>query len=98
MCRRAPQLQGFQRDQSAMLPQRFDRMPHDPTPPVLSILMPVRNEGGSLSIMLKVLPPLIGTSYEILVIYDDLQDTSIPSGESAQAENPKVRMVHNRLG
>lgn len=66
--------------------------------PVLSILMPVRNEAGSLSIMLKVLPPLIGTSYEILVVHDDLEDTSIPAAESARADNPKVRVVHNNLG
>ena len=65
--------------------------------PVLSIIMPVRNEGGSLSIMLKVLPPLIGTSYEILIVHDDQEDTSLPAAESARADNPKVRVVHNRL-
>ena len=70
----------------------------DQTDPVLSIIMPVRNEGGSLSIMLKVLPPLIGTSYEILVVHDDLEDTSVPAAESARADNPKVRVVHNSLG
>lgn len=70
----------------------------DQSDPVLSILMPVRNEAGSLSIMLKVLPPLIGVPYEILVIHDDLDDTSIPAAESARADNPLVRVVHNGLG
>jgi dolichol-phosphate mannosyltransferase len=70
----------------------------DQSHPVLSIIMPVRNEGGSLSIMLKVLPPLIGTSYEILIVHDDQEDTSLPAAESARADNPKVRVVHNRLG
>lgn len=66
--------------------------------PILTILLPVRNEAGSLSVMLRVLPPLIGTSYEILVIHDDTEDTSVPQAETARAANPKVRIVHNVLG
>ena len=79
------------RPEPFMLPNSSNARPHqgaddpgippgipmtDQTDPVLSIIMPVRNEGGSLSIMLKVLPPLIGTSFEILVVHDDLEDTA----------------------
>ncbi len=47
------------------------------TAPTLSILIPVRNEGINLKIMLKILSAIVEVSHEVLVTYDSLGDDSI---------------------
>ncbi len=64
----------------------------------LSILMPVRNEGVTIEIMLKILRSVIEVSHEILIIYDDPGDASISVVEKLQPRYPHVRLVHNKLG
>src|SRR5687767_14408034 len=66
--------------------------------PTLSILLPVRNEGINLQIMLKILRAVLDVSHEVLVICDDPADTSIPVVEDMQLNYPTLRLVHNRLG
>jgi glycosyltransferase involved in cell wall biosynthesis len=66
--------------------------------PTLSILLPVRNEGINLQIMLKILRAVLDVSHEVLVICDDPADTSIPVVEDMQRNYPTLRLVHNRLG
>ena len=46
--------------------------------PTLSILLPVRNEGMNLKIMLKILKSIIEVSHEVIVVVDDEYDESIP--------------------
>jgi len=64
----------------------------------LSILLPVRNEGISLKIMLKILRAVLEIPHEVLVICDDLEDTSIPVVASMSGEYPNLRLVHNQRG
>src|SRR5437016_604872 len=63
----------------------------------LSILLPVRNEGINLKIMLKILRAVLEIPHEVLVICDHPDDTSIPVVKSMQ-EYPNLRLVHNQLG
>jgi hypothetical protein len=44
----------------------------------LSILLPVRNEGMNLKIMLKMLSVVVEVPHEIIVVHDTLDDDSIP--------------------
>jgi dolichol-phosphate mannosyltransferase len=66
--------------------------------PLLSILLPVRNEGESLSIMLRVLRSSIEIPHEVIVITDSPEDTSIPVVKTIAARYAEVRHVGNRLG
>lgn len=64
----------------------------------LSILMPVLNEGVNLKMMLKILKATIEVSHEVLVVYDSLEDDSIPILKEMQKNYPNLRGIHNRLG
>ena len=46
--------------------------------PVLSIVMPVRNEGINLKIMLKILRAVVDATHEVIVVYDSVGDDSVP--------------------
>jgi len=70
----------------------------NPSSMQLSILLPVRNEGINLRIMLRILRAMLEIPHEVLVICDDLDDTSIPVVNSLQGEYPNLRLIHNRIG
>ena len=62
----------------------------------LTILIPVRDEGINLRIMIRVLAAVISRRYEIIVIYDNPDDTSVPYIREAETETPTiVRSVLN---
>ncbi len=64
----------------------------------LSILMPVRNEGVNLPVILKILSAAVEVPHEILVVHDEPDDDSVPIVQSLQARHPNVRLVHNTRG
>jgi len=63
-----------------------------------SILIPVRNEGMHIKIMLKILNAAIDGQHEILVIYDSPDDNTIPAVKSIENRHPNVRLIHNSFG
>jgi glycosyltransferase involved in cell wall biosynthesis len=65
---------------------------------MLSILLPVRNEGINLRIMLKILRAVVDEPHEVLVVYDSLDDDSIPVVEEARKIYPELRGVQNTMG
>lgn len=64
----------------------------------LTILLPVRNEGANLEVMLKVLKAVVEAEHEVIVVCDDPKDTSIPVVESAREAYPQCRLVLNDRG
>ncbi len=76
----------------------FAPMPHAEIPVKLSVLLPVKNEGVTLPMILKILSAIIEVPHEILVIYDEPDDSSVPVVRALQARHPDVRLVHNTLG
>ena len=66
--------------------------------PVLSIVMPVRNEGINLRIMLKILRAVVDATHEVLVVYDQEGDDSLPVVESMMPLYPELRPVRNARG
>ena len=64
----------------------------------LSILLPVRNEGVNLKLMLKILRAVAEKSHEVIVIHDTSDDDSIPVVWEIQKTYPELRLVHNTLG
>lgn len=64
----------------------------------ISIVMPVRNEGVNLKMILKIINALMETPYEVLVVYDSPDDDSIPAAAAMQKQYPAVKPLHNQLG
>jgi dolichol-phosphate mannosyltransferase len=64
----------------------------------LSIVIPVRNEGINIKIMLKMLDAALSISHEILVVYDSLEDTTLPVVQELTKVYSTVKAVHNTLG
>lgn len=64
----------------------------------LSTLIPVLNEGVNLKIMLKILEATIDVPHEVLVVYDSLDDDSIPVVKEVQKTYSRIKSVHNKLG
>jgi glycosyltransferase involved in cell wall biosynthesis len=65
---------------------------------VLTILMPVRNEGLNLAIMLKILRAVVDVPHEVLVVFDQEGDESLIVVDGMSPGYPRVRAVHNTLG
>jgi len=64
----------------------------------LSILLPVRNEGVNLKIMLKILRAVVENKHEVIVIHDTPDDDSIPIVRAIQKSYPELSLVQNDLG
>src|SRR4051812_12743190 len=47
-------------------------------PLILSIVVPVRNDAPSVQVMVRILDAMIDVSKEVLVVYDDQDDTCMP--------------------
>ena len=65
---------------------------------MLSILLPVRNEGINLRIMLKILRAVVDLPHEVLVVYDSPNDDSIAVINDVHQIYPELRGVQNTLG
>lgn len=65
---------------------------------MVSILMPVRNEGLNLRIMLKMLKAVVEVPYEILIVHDDAEDDSVAIVDTLRTDLPELRRIHNTLG
>lgn len=66
--------------------------------PVVSILMPVRNEGLNLRVMLKILGAVVDLPHEVLVVVDHPEDSSVAVVQALSPRYPQVRVVQNTLG
>lgn len=64
----------------------------------LSIVMPVKDEGVNLPVILKILAAVVDVPHEILVVHDTPQDNTVPVVRAMQARYPAIRLVHNTLG
>jgi dolichol-phosphate mannosyltransferase len=69
-----------------------------PESPVLTILLPVRNEETNLRVMLRIMRAALEYPHEVVVIHDGADDKSIPIVKEAQPDYPGLRLVHNQLG
>lgn len=64
----------------------------------ISILIPVRNEGIHIKIMLKILNSAIEGQHEILIIYDLPDDDTIAAVKSMGDAYSNVKLIHNKSG
>ncbi len=66
--------------------------------PVLSVVMPVFKEGGSVEPVLRALTAAIDAPHEIMVVYDFDEDPTVPVIARLALELPAVRGLRNDLG
>lgn len=65
---------------------------------VLTILLPVRNDGINLRTMLKMLRGMVDVPHEVLVVHDDPSDDSVPVIRALRETYLNVFPVQNNLG
>ena len=70
----------------------------DIRPVSLSILIPVRNEGLNLKIMLKILKVVVPVPHEVLIIVDQKEDKSVSVVNEARDFYPEARWLLNPQG
>jgi dolichol-phosphate mannosyltransferase len=70
----------------------------DTAVPVVSILIPVKNEGLNLTIMLKILRAVVDVPHEVLVVFDREGDDSLSVVDAMSPQYPTIRAVHNTFG
>jgi len=70
----------------------------EPQAVTLSILLPVRNEGINLRVMVKLLRAMVEVPHEILIVHDTPDDDSIPVVQDMQNDHTNLRLVHNQNG
>lgn len=68
------------------------------TSPYVSILIPVRNEGLNLRVMLRILRGTLDVSAEVLVVFDDADDDAQGIESEVPSGPVRVRAVRNREG
>ena len=66
--------------------------------PVVSIVVPVFNEGPAVEPILRALTSAVSTPHEILVVYDYDEDPTVPVIVRLHAELPTIRGHRNDLG
>ena len=64
----------------------------------LSVLIPVRNEGLNIKIILKILHAVIEVPHEVLIVYDLPDDDSIGVVNSVKGKYSNTRLIHNESG
>ncbi len=64
----------------------------------LSIIIPVYNEKESLSLMIKILNSTLEFNNEIIIVYDNENDNSIPVAKKLQNDFKNITLVHNTIG
>jgi glycosyltransferase involved in cell wall biosynthesis len=67
--------------------------------PDLSVIVPCYNEGENIATMLRALVANVHVdNFEVLVVYDFAEDTTVPVVDALKDELPQVRLHHNQIG
>jgi glycosyltransferase involved in cell wall biosynthesis len=73
-------------------------MPEPITEPELSIVLPVYNEGEAVEPVLRALSAGVVTAHEIVVVYDFVEDTTVPVVARLAGEIAGLRGLRNDIG
>src|SRR5262245_57232268 len=63
--------------------------------PILSVVIPVRNDAPSVQVMVPILDAVIEVPNEVLVVYDDPNDTCVPVIERLRGRFSSLRGIRN---
>src|SRR5579872_4607186 len=65
---------------------------------MLSLVIPVYNEADNVVPLLRDVEAKVREPYEVLLVYDFPEDTTLPAVAAMSPPCPAVRLVHNTLG
>ena len=65
--------------------------------PALSVVIPVYHEGENIELTLQTLQAAVAVPYEVLIVYDDEEDTTLPVVRRLQTRYPQAVLVHNAI-
>jgi dolichol-phosphate mannosyltransferase len=65
---------------------------------VLSLIIPVRNDAPSIEVMTRILSAMVRVKHELIVVYDDPADDSVPVIARMQPAYPSLHGVLNTAG
>lgn len=68
---------------------------HDETPPNVSVIIPVYNEPENIRLTLEALRGLLPDEHEILVVYDEDGDTTLPVLRQLAPTHATLRIIKN---
>jgi glycosyltransferase involved in cell wall biosynthesis len=66
--------------------------------PELAVVLPVYNEGEAVEPVLRALSAGVGTTHELVVVYDFDEDTTVPVVRRLEPEIPGLRGLRNDVG
>ncbi|MBQ7544988.1 MAG: glycosyltransferase [Synergistaceae bacterium] len=66
--------------------------------PLLSIVIPVYNEGGNIRTCLEAIESRVEREHEILIVYDFDEDNTLPAVRELMPSMPCIRLVRNKYG
>lgn len=69
-----------------------------PDETVLSLVIPVRNDAPSVDVMTRILGVMVEVPHELLIVYDDPADDSVPVIGRLRASHPQLRGILNTRG
>ncbi|MFM8956305.1 MAG: glycosyltransferase family 2 protein [Actinomycetota bacterium] len=64
----------------------------------VSIVIPVYNEGDGVAAVLQRIRESVTLPFEVLVVHDTPEDTTVPSVNDFSARDPRVRAILNTFG
>ena len=64
----------------------------------LSIILPVQNEKESIEIMIRLLNSTLKFENEVIIVYDNEKDSSIPVANILVKEFSNIKLIHNQKG
>lgn len=65
---------------------------------MISIILPVYNEGKNIAKQIRAIAGEIRNSYEILIIYDFDEDDTVPAVKKLQNKNLSIKLIKNIFG
>ncbi len=65
--------------------------------PTLSVVIPVYHEGKNIELTLQTLQAAVPVPYEVLIVYDDEGDTTLPVVQRLQTHYPQAVLVRNAI-
>lgn len=66
--------------------------------PILSILLPCKNEGVNIHLMLKILDAVMFTPHEIVIICDDDKDDTFSALKKVKPQKSNIKPILNKYG
>jgi glycosyltransferase involved in cell wall biosynthesis len=65
---------------------------------MISLVVPVYNEADNIVELLRSVEAALSEPYEVLLVYDFPEDSTLPAVTTMEPASPGVRLIHNTLG